>query len=197
MARPGLEPRTPRFSGTGSERAEGSGLQALHTTRVWVGCRWFPAVSRRFRPRAGRSWPKPRRADPRGSPAGRSVHRRPVEDHRPHGPDYAWCDEHDRRSRAPFLRGLPRSGAVRAFSRCAVDITVECHLGVILHRRWPRTGPSPDVGVQILGCERRLVDDAKTTRSMRERLGRDPPMSSAGCAVYQDVRHRATDWRPP
>jgi hypothetical protein len=29
------------------------------------GCPWFPAVSRRFRPRERGPWPKPRRADPR------------------------------------------------------------------------------------------------------------------------------------
>ena len=61
MARPGLEPGTPRFSGTGSGRTEGRGLQALRRTRVRARCRWIPAVSRGFRPRAQCPWPKPRR----------------------------------------------------------------------------------------------------------------------------------------
>jgi hypothetical protein len=77
VARPGLEPGTPRFSGTGSGWVEGSGLQALRRPMAWAGCRWFPAVCRGFRPRARRWWPKPRRAGPRGSPGGRSLGRRP------------------------------------------------------------------------------------------------------------------------
>ena len=73
VARPGLEPGTPRFSGTGPGRAEGTGLHALRSTRVWAGCPWFPAVSRVFRPRAGCPWPKPS-----GSP-GRCPHNRVIE----------------------------------------------------------------------------------------------------------------------
>jgi hypothetical protein len=65
MARPGLETgdttifRHRRPAG-GRRRFAGPSRTAGET-----GCSWFPAVSRRFRPRAGSPWPKPRRAQAR------------------------------------------------------------------------------------------------------------------------------------
>jgi hypothetical protein len=52
-----------RNSVTGKLRFAGTSQKA-----IWTGCRWFAAVSRGFRPRAGSSWPKRRRPASSGNP---------------------------------------------------------------------------------------------------------------------------------